>query len=103
MAFIGGGRGDSCRADDDGGADQEDEAGGDQHLGARARSLPLLEEDTPEGGEMMMEAMSRVQRGEVLDPHLGFGHGVEEELEYERPRRGRLEVVGDEGVGRERS
>ena len=91
-------------ADDDGGADEKEEAGGYQGFGAAAGSAPLFEGEAPEGGEEDDAGHVEGPAGEVVLAHLGLAHGVEEELEVpdDACERGE-EVVGDEGAGGMRS
>ena len=68
-------------ADDYGGADQQEEASGDESFGAHAGAAPLAQDEAPESGEDDDAGHVEGPGGEVVLAHLGLAHGVEEELE----------------------
>ena len=85
--------------DDDGGADEQEEACGYEHFGAAAGSAPFFERETPECGEEDNARHVKGPTGEIVLAHFCLAHGVEEELEVpDDASEGGQDVVGSEGA-----
>ena len=85
-----------AEADDDGGEDEQPDAGGDDAVHLATRALPFVEYPAPHGAENDDARHVQGPAGEAEAPHLGLAHRVEEELEIPtRAGQRREEVIAE--------